>query len=193
MQRITLPSEGSPHHFTGLALIKTLKTSSRVTATANRTTCFPIGANGEQIHTREAISTSCSGLCNIWWQQFLILVDCKTDWPEILEIRNDTPTAKLTMTLSFAELQFQIYCGLMEARRVAHVTSSPHYSQSNGKAKATVRTSSPLHVCQLGSTCMCTPPMQEHTLSEGRSFTCPKAVCPFSSRHPPYSSLIIPT
>ena len=32
-------------------------------------------------------------------KQFLILVDCKTDWPDIIEMGKDTTTAKLSTTL----------------------------------------------------------------------------------------------
>lgn len=32
-------------------------------------------------------------------KQFLILVDCKTDWPDIIEVGKDTTRAKLTTTL----------------------------------------------------------------------------------------------
>lgn len=32
-------------------------------------------------------------------KQFLILVDCKTDWPDIIEMGKDTTTARLTSTL----------------------------------------------------------------------------------------------
>ena len=89
-------------------------------------------------------------------KQFLILVDCKTDWPDIIEMGKDTTAAKLTTTLrdyfchaaapldllwSDGGPQFTShhFADFLQTWGVTHVTSSPHYPQSNGKAEATVK------------------------------------------------------
>ena len=88
-------------------------------------------------------------------QQFLIIVDCKTDWPDIIELGKDTTAPKLIDTLrdqfcrtavpdlfwsdggpqfvSSKLVDFLVKWG------VAHNVSSPRYPQSNGKAEATVK------------------------------------------------------
>ena len=88
-------------------------------------------------------------------KQFLILVDCKTDWPDIIEMGKDTTVAKLSTTLrdyfcrtaapdllwSDGGPQFtsHVFADFLQTWGVTHVTSSPHYPQSNGKAEATVK------------------------------------------------------
>lgn len=88
-------------------------------------------------------------------KQFLILVDCKTDWPDIIEMHKGTTVAKLAATLrdffcrtaapdllwSDGGPQFTSYqlAEFLRAWGVTHITSSPHYPQSNGKAEATVK------------------------------------------------------
>ena len=50
-------------------------------------------------------------------KQFLIIVDCKTDWPDIIEMGKDTTAAKLSTTMRdyFCRTAALTYCGLMEA------------------------------------------------------------------------------
>ena len=88
-------------------------------------------------------------------RQFLILVDCKTDWPDIIEMYKGTTAAKLAATMrdffcrtaapdllwsdggpQFTSYQFAEF---LRAWGVIHITSSPHYPQSNGKAEAAVK------------------------------------------------------
>ena len=88
-------------------------------------------------------------------KQFLIVVDCKTDWPDIVEMGNDTTAPKLAATLrdqfcrtaapdqlwSDGGPQFTSHylSNFLQSWGVKHLTSSPHYPQSNGKAEATVK------------------------------------------------------
>ena len=88
-------------------------------------------------------------------QQFLIMVDCLTDWPDIIPMRNNTSTQHLvqSLTQSFCRTavpdivwsdggpQFTYKCFNDFASQwgFEHKTSSPHYPQSNGKIEATVK------------------------------------------------------
>ena len=58
-------------------------------------------------------------------KQFLILVDCKTDWPDIIEVGKDTTRAKLTTTLRDYSCRTAALtcCGLMEARNSPLINS----------------------------------------------------------------------
>ena len=93
--------------------------------------------------------------CSFGGQQFLIVVDCFTDWPEIIPMQHDTSTSHLIQALT------QLFCRtavpdvlwsdggpqftsklLNEFSKqwgFLHKTSSPHYPQSNGKIEATVK------------------------------------------------------
>ena len=82
-------------------------------------------------------------------KNFLILVDCKTDWPDIIEMGKETTAIKLIAILrdhfchtAAADLiwsdggpQFisSLLASFLHIWGVRHVTSSPHYPQSNGK------------------------------------------------------------
>ena len=88
-------------------------------------------------------------------KQFLVLVDCKTDWPDIIAMGRDTTATKLAVTLrdhfcrtaasdllwSDGGPQFtsRELATFLKTWGVAHAMSSPHYPQSNGKAEATVK------------------------------------------------------
>ena len=88
-------------------------------------------------------------------QQFLIMVDCLTDWPDIIPMRNNTSTQHLVqlLTQSFCRTavpdivwsdggpQFtsKYFNDFASQWGFEHKTSSPHYSQSNGKIEATVK------------------------------------------------------
>ena len=88
-------------------------------------------------------------------RQFLIIVDCRTDWPDIVDMGNDTTAPKLIAALrdqfcrtavpdllwSDGGPQFMSskLAQFLTTWGVAHSTSSPHYPQSNGKAEATVK------------------------------------------------------
>ena len=93
--------------------------------------------------------------CSYGGHDFLVLVDCFTDWPEIVHMGRDTTTPRLITALrqafcrsgapdvvwsdqgpqftsrSFRDFSFE--WGFQ------HVMSSPHYPQSNGKAEAAVK------------------------------------------------------
>jgi len=88
-------------------------------------------------------------------KQFLIIVDCKTDWPDIIEMGHDTTAKKLTKALrdhfchtavpdilwSDGGPQFtsKYTADFLERWYVPHNVSSPHYPQSISKAEATVQ------------------------------------------------------
>ena len=85
----------------------------------------------------------------------LILVDCKTDWPDIIEMGKETTAIKLIAILrdhfcrtaapdliwSDGGPQFtsSLLASFLHTWGVRHATSSPHYPQSNGKAESTVK------------------------------------------------------
>ena len=88
-------------------------------------------------------------------RQYLIVVDCKTDWPDIIELGKDTTASHLIESLrdqfcrtavpdllwSDGGPQFTSskLASFLTTWGVAHQVSSPHYPQSNGKAEATVK------------------------------------------------------
>ena len=93
--------------------------------------------------------------CSFASHQYLILVDCYSDWPDITIIGSNTTTAALTATLrasfcrtgvphifwsdqgpQFTSKAFKDFAMSWEFQ---HMTSSPEYPQSNGKAEATVK------------------------------------------------------
>jgi hypothetical protein len=93
--------------------------------------------------------------CCYGGKNYLILVDCFSDWPDIIPMGRDTTTAKLVSALrqsfcrtgvpdvvwsdqgpQFMSKQFQEFAKLWGFR---HATSTPRYPQSNGKAEATVK------------------------------------------------------
>ena len=87
--------------------------------------------------------------------QFLIMVDCKTDWPDVIEMKKDTTTQKLIGALRNQFCRTAIpdviwsdegpqftsskLAAFLKDWGVSHKTSSPRYPQSNGKAEATVK------------------------------------------------------
>ena len=93
--------------------------------------------------------------CSHAGQQYLILVDCYTDWPDIIPMGNNTAATQLTKALrgcfcrtgapdklwSDQGPQFtsKILYDFLQRWGVEHITSSPRYPQSNGKAEATVK------------------------------------------------------
>ena len=93
--------------------------------------------------------------CSHAGQQFLITVDCFSDWPEIMPMMTNTTTTKLVSFLksSFCRTgapdkvwtdqgpQFTSKAFQEFARQwgFEHITSLPRYPQSNGKAEATVK------------------------------------------------------
>lgn len=88
-------------------------------------------------------------------QQFLIIVDCKTDWPDVIEMKKNTTTPKLIDALRDQFCRTAIpdilwsdegpqftsakLAHFLKDWGVSHKTSSPRYPQSNGKAEATVK------------------------------------------------------
>ena len=94
-------------------------------------------------------------LCCYGGQNYLIYVDCYTDWPDIIPLGFNTTAAHLIKVLeqSFSRtaipdllwsdggLQFSAKCFQDFAKQwgFKHQMSSPHYPQSNGKIEATVK------------------------------------------------------
>ena len=82
-------------------------------------------------------------------KNFLILIDCKTDWPDIIEMGKETAAIKLIAILRdhfcrtaapdliWSDGGPQFTSSLLAS--FLHTTSSPHYPQSNGKAESTVK------------------------------------------------------
>ena len=93
--------------------------------------------------------------CSYGGHQFLITVDCCTDWPEIVHMGKDTTATRLNHALlgvfsrygvpdviwsdqgpQFTSHTFQY---LAKEWGIKHVPSSPTYPQSNGKAESAVK------------------------------------------------------
>ena len=93
--------------------------------------------------------------CSHAGHQYLILVDCYSDWPEITPMESRTTATQLTSALrasfcrtgvpdtfwsdggpQFTSREFKDFARQWGFR---HTTSSPQYPQSNGKAEATVK------------------------------------------------------
>ena len=93
--------------------------------------------------------------CSHAGQQYLINVDCHTDWPDIIPMGQNTTAYHLTKALrgcfcrtgvpdklwsdqgpQFTSKPFHDF---MQQWGIEHITSSPRYPQSNGKAEATVK------------------------------------------------------
>ena len=93
--------------------------------------------------------------CSYAGHNFLITVDCYTDWPDIVHMGRNTTTSHLINILlkafcrtgapdivwsdqgpQFTSKLFQEFSNEWGFR---HITSSPMYPQSNGKAEATVK------------------------------------------------------
>ena len=88
-------------------------------------------------------------------RQFFIFVDCKTNWPDIIEMGKDTTTTRLTSALrdqfcrtavpdslwSDGGPQFTSHwlAEFLHTWGVSHMTSSPHYPQSNDITEVTVK------------------------------------------------------
>ena len=88
-------------------------------------------------------------------RQYLIVVDCKTDWPDIIDLGKDTTASHLIESLrdqfcrtavpdilwSDGGPQFTSskLTSFLTTWGVTHQISSPHYPQSNGKAEAAVK------------------------------------------------------
>ena len=93
--------------------------------------------------------------CTYGGQQFLVIVDCHTDWPEIIHMGKNTTTYHLITALldtfcrsgapdviwsdqgpQFMSHMFQAFA---KEWGFQHITSSPTYPQSNGKAESAVK------------------------------------------------------
>ena len=93
--------------------------------------------------------------CSYGGQQFLIMMDCFTDWPEVIPMGQNTQTHRLTTALrqtfcltavpdvlwsdgcpQFTSKLFNDFAAQWDFE---HQTSSPRYPQSNGKIEATVK------------------------------------------------------
>ena len=88
-------------------------------------------------------------------RQFLIIVDCKTGWPDVIDMGRDTTAQKLTNVLrdqfcrtavpdvlwSDGEPQFTSskFANFLVNWGTSHITPSPYYPQSNGQAEAAVK------------------------------------------------------
>ena len=94
-------------------------------------------------------------LCSYTGQDYLVMVDCHTDWPDIIPMTRNTTTSQITTALRQAFCrtaipdivwsdggpqftsnkftQFALQWGFH------HNTACPHYPQSNGKVESTVK------------------------------------------------------
>ena len=93
--------------------------------------------------------------CSYAGQDYLILVDCYFDWPDIIPMGHNTTTPHLIAVLkqSFCRTgvpdilwsdegpQFitKLFQDFAKTWGFRHITSSPTYPQSNGKVEATVK------------------------------------------------------
>ena len=94
-------------------------------------------------------------LCSNTGHDYLIMVDCHTDWPDIIPMTHNTTVSQITTALRQAFCrtaipdvlwsdggpQFTSHHFSQFARQWSfiHKTSSPHYPQSNGKIELTVK------------------------------------------------------
>ena len=88
-------------------------------------------------------------------QQFLVIIDCYTDWPQIIQMGKNTTTSHLITALLDAFIrigapdivwsnqgpQFMSHTFQVFAKEwgFQHITSSATYPQSNGKAESAVK------------------------------------------------------
>ena len=93
--------------------------------------------------------------CSYAGHNFLVIVDCYTDWPDIIHMGRNTTTPHLITTLLKAfcrtgapdivwsdqgpQFTSKLFQDFTKDWGFHHVTSSPTYPQSNGKAEATVK------------------------------------------------------
>ena len=93
--------------------------------------------------------------CSYASQDFLILVDCYSDWPDVVHMGHNTTTLRLITALkkdfcrsgvpdilwSDQGPQFtsKLFQDFSKGWGFQHITSSPQYPQSNGKIEATVK------------------------------------------------------
>lgn len=93
--------------------------------------------------------------CTYGGQQFLIIIDCFTDWPEIIQMGQNTTTSHLIAVLLDAfgrhgvpdviwsdqgpQFMSHMFNGFAREWGFQHITSSPIYPQSNGKAESAVK------------------------------------------------------
>ena len=85
-------------------------------------------------------------------RQFLIIVDCKTGWPDVIDMGRDTTAQKLTNVLRYRtavpdvlwsdggpQFTSSKFANFLVNWGTSHITSSPYYPQSNGQAEAAVK------------------------------------------------------
>ena len=115
----------------------------------------PPRANHSQTQTKPPISGSSWRFCSYARQDFLILVDCYSDWPDIFPMGHNTTTPHLTAVFKqsfcrtgvpdvfwsdqgpqFTAKSFQDFAKTWGFQQI---TSTPTYPQSNGKIEATVK------------------------------------------------------
>ena len=88
--------------------------------------------------------------CSYGGHDFLILVDCCTDWPEIFHMGRDTTVPQLLTALRQAfccsgwsdqgpQFTSRLFREFAAEWGFQHIMSSPRYPQSNGKAEAAVK------------------------------------------------------
>ena len=93
--------------------------------------------------------------CSYAGREFLIVVDCFTDWPDIVYMGSNTTTPRLIAALkaSFCrsgapdivwsdqgpQLTSKLFRDFAKEWGFKHVMSTPTYPQSNGKVEATVK------------------------------------------------------
>ena len=94
-------------------------------------------------------------LCSYAGHDYLIMVDCHTDWPDIIPMTHNTTASQITTALRQAFCRTAIpdvlwsdggpqftshhFSQFAQQWSFIHKTSSPHYPQSNGKIESTVK------------------------------------------------------
>ena len=93
--------------------------------------------------------------CSYAGQNFLVMVDCHTDWPDIIAMGSNTTSSRLITALKQAfcrsgapdivwsdqgpQLTSKLFQDFARDWGFRHLTSTPTYPQSNGKVEATVK------------------------------------------------------
>lgn len=155
----------APKHtiYTGLALTEISITLSKVAITA-RTDHLPSNVKEPMISKpvpERPFQQIAADFGSYGGRKFLIIVDCMTDWPDIVDMGKDTSAVKLTATLRdhfchaaapdllWSDGGPQFTSSELKPWGVPHSVSSPHYPQSNGKVEATVKSMKKLDIGSL--------------------------------------------
>ena len=120
--------------------------------------CLPSHAKEPLIHKHKPdrpFQEIAVDLCTHAGHHYLVIVDCHTDWPEILPMDHNTTASKLITSLKQAfcrtaipdilwsdggpQFTSHVFNDFSQQWGFSHKVSSPHYPQSNGKIEATIK------------------------------------------------------